>query len=162
MHQSVSSIPSHTYQSAFSEGCSSNPIASSSNTKGPRAGNRGEYIPRDHTLHHAFKKKWLLELHLKWTQAFIACGIPFNVLRNPIFKDALMSTAKKGFVMPDYNKMRTEYLDKVKASSEDILKRSTLDYVPQYGCTIALDGWTNCQKKPLINVMLICPKGPSF
>ena len=73
-----------------------------------------------------------------------------------------MSTTKKGFVMPDYNKMRTEYLDKVKASSEDILKRTTLDYVPQYGCTIALDGWTNCQKKPLINVMLICPRGSIF
>ena len=73
-----------------------------------------------------------------------------------------MSTAKKGFVAPDYNKMRTEYLDKVKVSSEDILKRTTLDFVPQYGCTIALDGWTNCQKKPLINVMLICPRGSIF
>ena len=114
------------------------------------------------TLHHAFDKQWLLELHLKWTQAFVACGIPFNVLRNPIFKDALMSTAKKGFVMPDYNEMRTEYVGKVKDSCEAILKRTVLDFVPVYGCTIALDGWTNCQKKPLINVMLICPRGSIF
>ena len=99
------------------------------------------------TLHAAFNKQSLLELHLEWTQAFMACGIPFNVLRNPIFQDALMSTAKKGFVLPDYNKMRTEYVDKVKASTEAILKRTVLDFVPAFGCTIALDGWTSCQKK---------------
>ena len=64
-----------------------------------------------------FDKQSMLELHLKWTQAFMACGISFNVIRNPIFQDALMSTAKKGFVLPDYNKMRTEYVDQVKAGT---------------------------------------------
>ena len=70
--------------SAFSGGCSSNPIASSGNTKGTRVCG-GELMPRDHTLHQAFNKQWLLELHLKWTQDFIACGISFNVIRIPIF-----------------------------------------------------------------------------
>ena len=65
----------------------------------------------------AFDKQSMLELHLKWTQAFMACGILFNVIQNPIFQDALMSTAKKGFVLLDYNKMRTEYVDKVKSNS---------------------------------------------
>ena len=37
-----------------------------------------------------------------------------------------------------------------------------LDFVPRFGCTIALDGWTSCQKKPLINIMYICPKGIVF
>ena len=73
-----------------------------------------------------------------------------------------MSTTKKGFVALDYNKMRREYLDKVKASSKNILKRTNFYFVPQYGCTIALDGWTSCQKKPLINFMLICPRGSIF
>ncbi|KAH7430047.1 hypothetical protein KP509_09G080400 [Ceratopteris richardii] len=66
----------------------------------------------------SFEKQDCLELHLKWTQAFLTCGIPFNVI--------------------------------------------LIDYVPMYGCTIALDGWTSCQKKPLINVMVICPKGNMF
>ena len=70
----------------------------------------------------AFDKKSMLELHLKWTQAFMDCGISLNVIRNPIFQDALMSTTKKGFVLPNYNKMRTEYVDKVKASIDAILK----------------------------------------
>ena len=67
--------------SAFSGGCSSNPTTSSSNTKRTRAWTGAEPMPRDHTLHQAFDKQWLLELHLKWTQAFIACGIPFNVMK---------------------------------------------------------------------------------
>ena len=104
----------------------------------------------------------MLELHLKWTQAFIACGISFNVIRNPMFQDALLSTAKTGFVLPDYNKMRTEYLEKVKSIVESSIQRTVLDFVPSFGCTIAMDGWTTCQKKPLINVMCICPRGVVF
>ena len=68
----------------------------------------------------AFDKSSALEMHLKWTQAFVACGISFNVMRNPIFQDALMCTARAGskFSIPPYNKMRTEYLDKIKHTME--------------------------------------------
>lgn len=101
----------------------------------------------------------MLELHLKWTQAFIACGISFNTIHNPIFQDALMSTAKKGFTLPDYNKMQIEYLQKVKCTTELCLKHCVLDYLLAFGCTIAMDGWTNVHKKPMISIMCICPKG---
>ena len=73
-----------------------------------------------------------------------------------------MSTAKKGFFLLDYNKMHIEYVKKVKASTEAILKRTVLDFALLFGCAIALDGWTNCQKQPLINIMCICPKGLIF
>ncbi len=72
------------------------------------------------TLHAAFDKQSLLELHLKWTQAFMACGIPFNFLRIQYFR--MHWHRKEGFVLPDYNKMRTEYVDKVKVSTEVIFK----------------------------------------
>ena len=88
--------------------------------------------------------------------------IALNVMQNPIFQDALMCTAKKGFILPDYNKIRTEYVDKVKQSTEAILKRTVLIFLPMFGCTIALDGWTSCQKNPLINVMCVCPRGSMF
>ena len=57
--------------------------------------------PKQVSIAAAFDKQFMLKLHLKWTQAFMACGILFNVIRNPIFQDALMITAKKGFVLPD-------------------------------------------------------------
>lgn len=47
------------------------------------------------------------ELHFKWTQAFMACRIPFNGIQNPILQDALMIITKRGFVLPDYNKIRS-------------------------------------------------------
>ena len=98
----------------------------------------------------AFDKQYVLELHLKWTQAFnMACDIPLNTIRNPTFQDALMSTPKQIFVQFDYNKMHTECVDKVKKSIEAILKRIVLDFVPSFGFSIALDGWTNYKKCPL-------------
>ena len=65
-------------------------------------------------------------------------------------------------MIPPYNKMRTEYLDKIKHSLEQNILRIVLEFVPSFGCTIALDGWTSCQKKPLINIMCICPNGIVF
>ncbi|KAH7278423.1 hypothetical protein KP509_38G040200 [Ceratopteris richardii] len=67
-----------------------------------------------------------------------------------------MSTAQKGFTMTDYNKMCIEYVDKVKKSTEAILKQIVLDYVPMYGCIIALDGWiSSCFWKLLILLLKI-------
>ena len=45
---------------------------------------------------------------------------------------------------------------------EQSIARIVLDFVPNFGCTIALDGWTSCPKKPLINIMCICPRGIVF
>ena len=99
----------------------------------------------------AFDQTATLGLHLKWTQAFVACGISFNVMRNPIFQNALICTSRAGskFTIPPYNKMRTEYLDKIKHTMEQSIARTVLDFVPSFGCTIALDGWTSCQKKTI-------------
>ena len=54
-----------------------------------------------------------------------------------------MSIAKQEFVLPNYNKMRIEYVDKVKNSIEPILKWTVLNFVPSFRWAIALDGWTN-------------------
>ncbi|KAH7289094.1 hypothetical protein KP509_31G057300 [Ceratopteris richardii] len=58
----------------------------------------------------------------------------------------------------DHQDISTQVSQTVFENNQDTL----LDYVPMYGCTIPLDGWTSCQKKPLINVMVICPKGNMF
>ena len=58
--------------------------------------------------------------------------------------------------------MRIEYLDKRKHTMEQSIARTVLDFVTNFGCTIALDGWTSCQKKPLINIMCTCPRGIVF
>ena len=120
---------------------------------------------KSNPLARAIEKFASLELHPKLTQAFIAYGISFNVIRNPIFhQDALICTSRAGskFTIPPYNKMRTEYLDKIKHSLEQNILQTMLGFVPRFECTIALDGWTSCKKKPLINIMCICPKGIVF
>ena len=100
-------------------------------------------------LASAFDRSASLELHLKWTQAFVACGISFNVMHNPIFQDALICTSCVGskITIPPYNKMHIEYLDKVKHSLEQNILQIVLGFVPIFMCTIAIDGWTSCKKK---------------
>ena len=31
-----------------------------------------------------------------------------------------------------------------------------------FGCTIVSDGWSNVQRKPLINIMIVSPRGETF
>lgn len=81
------------------------------------------------SLHSAFDKSTTLEIYLKWTQAFIACGISFNVIQNPIFQDATARAWSK-FIIPPYNKMIIEYLDKVKHTMEQGIARIILDFSP--------------------------------
>ena len=54
-------------------------------------GSRQSSKTRD-PLAFTFDRSATLELHLKWTQAFVACGISLNVIHNPIFQDALICT----------------------------------------------------------------------
>ena len=58
-------------------------------------------------------------------------------MHNPIFQDALMCTARAGlkFSIPPYNKMQTEYLDKIKHTMQQSVLQIVLDFVPSFGCT---------------------------
>ena len=59
--------------------------------------------------------------------------------------------------------MRTKYVvGKVKNSTESILKRTILDFFLFFGCAIASDRWTNCQKCLFINLICIFAKDSIF
>ena len=60
-----------------------------------------------------------------------------------------------------YNKMRTTLLDRGVSKMEGVmegLKKSWVDY----GCSIVMDGWTNIQQRPLLNIIIASPSGPYF
>ena len=63
---------------------------------------------------------------------------------------------------PAYNSMRTDLLDAVKCRVE---KDSTawFDHGKNVtGFVLASDGWTDAQKRPLLNFMLVTPRGTKF
>ncbi|XP_075638455.1 uncharacterized protein LOC142610526 [Castanea sativa] len=66
-----------------------------------------------------------------------------------------------GYVPPGYNKLRTTLLHKERAHIEKLLK-SIKETWKENGLSIVSDGWTDIQKRPLINFMATSAKGPLF
>lgn len=97
-----------------------------------------------------------------FARALYACGIPFNVLRNPFMHEALQSIAQAGyhnggtFAPPSYEEVRGPLLEaEVKLVDEDLSRLLEKDRAT-YGIVITADGWTNVQSRPIINVMSVC------
>jgi len=65
------------------------------------------------------------------------------------------------YTPPGYNKMRTSLLDKGVTKLQGLmgdLKKSWL----HLGCSIVMDGWTDIQQRPLLNIVVTSLAGPYF
>ena len=58
--------------------------------------------------------------------------------------------------------MQNDLLDKCYDHVKERVQRVILNNILLSGCTIVSDGWSNVQRKPLINIMIISPKGETF
>ena len=88
---------------------------------------------------------------------FYTGGLPFNFARNPYYCNFYAYAATysiPGYVPPGYNALRTTLLQKEKAHVERLLK-PIKDFWLENGVSIIFDGWSNPQKRPLINIMPI-------
>ncbi|XP_057418592.1 uncharacterized protein LOC130712795 [Lotus japonicus] len=116
----------------------------------------------------ALEKAWNNEARDQLTSEiarfFYSAGLPFNVARNPYFVKMLNFAANytiSGFVPPGYNSIRTTLLQKEKANIMKLLE-PIKDTWLEKGVSIVTDGWTDVQRRPLINFMAICDSGPMF
>jgi hypothetical protein len=94
---------------------------------------------------------------------FYACAIPFNVARNPYFKNAFKKAVAfgKGYVPPGSEALRTTLLKKTKDRVTERLANVKQSW-KYTGCTIMSDGWSDLCHQPLINVLVYCPQGALF
>ena len=99
----------------------------------------------------------------KVARAIYACGIPFNVVRSPYWKDRLraMNDAPKGYVGPNFEKVRTILLRKEKLMVEKILEPVQSCWSGT-GVSIISDGWTDIANRPLVNIIVMSPSCPYF
>lgn len=67
-----------------------------------------------------------------------------------------------GFSPPTYYSMRHELLEKCYEGVKERVHRIILSNISLSGCTIVSDGWSNVQRRPLINVMVVSPRGEAF
>ena len=93
----------------------------------------------------------------------ISNGVSFNFVRSPYFREMVeaINDAPHGYKPPGYEKLRTIILHDERKHVEAQLQ-PIKDFWVQSGVSIISDGWKDCRNRPLINVIVVCPKGAMF
>ena len=103
-------------------------------------------------------------LYASIARMFYFAGLPFHLARNPYYVHSFSFAASNnipGYLPPGYNLLRTTLLQQEKAFVERKLQpiKSTWS---EKGVSIVSDGWSDSQRRPLINVMAVTEGGPMF
>ncbi|KAL7177692.1 hypothetical protein ACSBR2_030955 [Camellia fascicularis] len=83
-------------------------------------------------------------------------GIAFNVVMSPWWADmaTAINNAPKGYKSPNYEKVRTNLLDKEQSKVQQPLNPLMQDW-NIHGVSIVSDGWSNLKNQTLINIMAV-------
>ena len=93
---------------------------------------------------------------------FYTGGLSFHFARNPYYARAFKSASQlSSYVPPGYNALRTTLLQKEKSNIKNLLEpiKKTLN---EKGVSICSVGWSDAQRRPLINIMAVLESGPMF
>lgn len=104
------------------------------------------------------------ELDKRIARMFYANGISFNLAKSPHYVGAFTHAANSslsGYVPPGYNKLRTTLLEQERMHVDNMLLPIKQSWGAK-GVSIVADGWTDPQRRPLINFMAISENGPVF
>ncbi|WJX31308.1 hypothetical protein P8452_19746 [Trifolium repens] len=95
---------------------------------------------------------------------FYSGGLSFHLARNPYYVSSYSFAANhnlSGFLPPSYNALRTTLLKQERAHIDRLLQPIKSLWTLK-GVTLVSDGWTDVQRRPLINFIGICEGGPIF
>ncbi|GJX81014.1 hAT dimerization domain, ribonuclease H-like domain protein [Tanacetum coccineum] len=104
------------------------------------------------------------QLDQEIARMFYTGGLSFNLARNPYYWRSFTFVANQnlsGYVPPSYNKLRMTLVQLEKANVERLLQ-PIKDTWKEKGVSIVTDGWSDPQRRPLINFMAASAKGPMF
>ncbi|GAQ80551.1 hypothetical protein KFL_000560400 [Klebsormidium nitens] len=111
----------------------------------------------------AFTKQDNERVHSAVAQFFYANEIAFNVARSPYFKKIIsaVNTAAGRYQPPCFNTLRGRLLEQEVERVQERL-RPIVDSIEVTGSTLTSDGWSSAQNRPLLNFLLVTPKGNVF
>ncbi|KAL0439095.1 UNVERIFIED_CONTAM: hypothetical protein Slati_2392500 [Sesamum latifolium] len=118
----------------------------------------------DSALKKAFNFQVREQLDSEIARMFYSGGLPFNLARNLYYVTAFSFAANNnidGYVPPSYNSLRTILLQKEEANVENLLEYTKSTWKTK-GVTLVCDGWTDPQRRPLINFMAVNEGGAMF
>ncbi|XP_075645536.1 uncharacterized protein LOC142616605 [Castanea sativa] len=125
---------------------------------------RGGKVTVNTTLEKVYQNNARHELDSRIARMFYTGGLPFNFARNPYYCNSYAYAATHsipGYVPPKYNALRITLLQKERAHVEGLLK-PIKNFWLENGVSIVSDGWSDPQKRPLINIMVVSDGGLVF
>ncbi|KAL4396541.1 hypothetical protein AHAS_Ahas01G0102200 [Arachis hypogaea] len=96
----------------------------------------------------------------KW---MMDASVPFNAVNSAYYQPMIDAIASMGagYKGPNYPRVREHLLSKLVEDVRKIID-GYREIWKQTGCTIMVDGWTDCCRRTLINFLVYCPKGTVF
>nr|XP_007144620.1 hypothetical protein PHAVU_007G170700g [Phaseolus vulgaris]ESW16614.1 hypothetical protein PHAVU_007G170700g [Phaseolus vulgaris] len=117
------------------------------------------------SLQAAFNIQARDTLDCEIARMFYSSGLPFHLSRSPYYRSAFSYAANTSnlseYVPPTYNKLRGHLLSKERSHVENLLQPIQNSW-NQKGVTIVSDGWSDPQRKPLIDFMATTESGSVF
>ena len=108
-------------------------------------------------IEKAFQNTTRYELDSRIVRMFYTGRLPFNFARNSYYRNSYAYAATHnipGYVPPGYNALRTTFLQKERAHVERLLKPIKDPWL-ENGVSIVFDGWSDPQRRTLINIMAV-------
>ncbi|XP_028188223.1 uncharacterized protein LOC114374753 [Glycine soja] len=116
------------------------------------------------TVESAFNLQARETLDHEIARMFYSSGLPFHLARNPHYRKAFTYAANNyinGYQPPGYNKLRTTLLQNERRHVENLLQPIKNAW-SQKGVSIVSDGWSDPQRRSLINFMAVTGSEPMF
>ena len=116
------------------------------------------------TLEKVFQNNARHDLDSRIARMFYIGGLPFNFARNLHYRSSYAYAATHnipGYLPPEYNALRTTLLQKERAHVKRFLKPIKGSWL-ENGVSIVSDRWSDPQKRPFINIMIVSDGGPVF
>ena len=93
---------------------------------------------------------------------FYTRGLSFHFAKNPYYVHVFKSASQlPGYVPPSYNASRTTLLQKGKSNIENLLAPIKKTW-NEKGVSICNDGWSDAQRRQLINIIAVSEGGSMF
>ncbi|XP_050387298.1 uncharacterized protein LOC126803554 [Argentina anserina] len=115
-------------------------------------------------LEKAFDNGAREQLDGEIARMFYTGGLSFNLAKNPHYIGAFNRACAcpiTGYHPIGYNVLRTTLLEKERNHIERLLESIKLTWKAK-GVSVCSDGWSDTQRRPLINVMAACESGHMF